>query len=63
MKLEEVWKMGGVFDKFQKEENEKMIKLGMRVMKMYMSGKSIEEIAERTNLSEQLIREVVCDSD
>lgn len=62
-KIWEVFKMGAVFDKFQKEENKKMLKLGGKVMKMYTSGKSIKEIVERTNLSKQEVEEIVRDSE
>ena len=56
-------KMAGVFDKFQKEENDKMIRLGARIMKMYLSGESIAEIAKQTNLTEQELEEIFHDSD
>lgn len=55
--------MAGVFDKFQKEENDKMIMLGMKIGHMHALGKSIEEIAKETNLSEQLIEEVIRESE
>lgn len=51
--------MAGVFDKFQKEEHDKMIRLGMEIAQMYMNGKSIEDIAKQTNLSEELLKEVL----
>ena len=56
-------KMAGVFDKFQKEENDKMVRLGARIMKMYLSGESIAEIAKQTNLTEQELEEIFHDSD
>jgi len=59
----EVMKMAGVFDKFQKEENDKMVRLGARIMKMYLSGESIAEIAKQTNLTEQELEEIFHDSD
>ncbi|WP_338789823.1 hypothetical protein V8Z81_31965 (plasmid) [Priestia megaterium] len=57
-----VWEMvktSGVFNKFLQEENEKMLRLGGEIARMYLSGKSIREIAEQTNLSEQKIKELV----
>lgn len=51
--------MAGVFDKFQEEEREKMLKLGAKIARMYLSGKSITEISERTNLSEEKLKELL----
>lgn len=57
-----VWEMvktSGVFNKFMQEENEKMILLGAQIARMYLSGKSLGEISERTNLSEEKLKELV----
>lgn len=51
--------MSGVFDKFQKEERDKMIRLGMKIAQMHMEGKSIEEIEKQTNVSKKLLKEVL----
>ncbi|WP_269758299.1 hypothetical protein [Thalassobacillus sp. C254] len=40
--------MRAAFEKFQKEENKKMMLLGAKVMKLHGSGEPIEEISKST---------------
>lgn len=55
--------MTGVFDKYQKEENKKMIRLGAKIFRLYNSGKSISEIAIQTNLTEEEVKEAITGSE
>lgn len=50
--------MGGVFEKFQKAEKKKMLRLGARVMKMLASGRTIKEVSQVTGLAEDVIEDV-----
>lgn len=58
-KIWEVFKMGAVFDKFQEQEREEMIQLGMMIVGMYSLGKSTEEIAKQTNLPKQKVEKFI----
>jgi predicted transposase YdaD len=54
--LREVFEMKPVFEKFERERDERIIQLTIKVVKMLASRKGIEEIAKETGLNIEQIQ-------